>query len=112
MKQLLQSLASGKTDLSEMPCPSVPRGSLLIRSSCSLVSAGTERMLVDFGKANWLDKARLQPDKFQQVFDKARSDGVFHAFEAVQSKLDQAIPLGYSNVGSVVAIVRTSLASK
>tara|TARA_Y100001954_G_scaffold36019_1_gene34899 strand:- start:515 stop:2626 length:2112 start_codon:yes stop_codon:yes gene_type:complete len=104
MKQLLQSLASGNTDLPEVPCPSVPRGSLLVRSSCSLVSAGTERMLVDFSKANWLDKARQQPDKVQQVLDKARSEGVFNAFEAVQSKLDQAIPLGYSNVGSVVAV--------
>ena len=58
-----------------------------------LVSAGTERMLVDFGKASWIDKARQQPDKVQQVFEKARTDGLFTTLDAVQSKLDQPLPL-------------------
>ena len=104
MKQLLQSLTTGQTDLVDMPSPSVSSGRLLIRSSCSLVSAGTERMLIDFGKANLIDKARQQPDKVQQVFEKARSEGFSPAFEAVKSKLDQPISLGYSNVGLVVAV--------
>jgi predicted dehydrogenase/threonine dehydrogenase-like Zn-dependent dehydrogenase len=104
VKQLLQSLATGTSDLPELPAPAVARGQLLIRSSCSLVSAGTERMLVDFGKASWIDKARQQPDKVQQVLEKARTDGLFTTLDAVRSKLDQPLPLGYCNVGTVVAV--------
>jgi predicted dehydrogenase/threonine dehydrogenase-like Zn-dependent dehydrogenase len=104
VKQLLHSLATGATDLPELPAPAVPRGQLLICSSCSLVSAGTERMLVDFGKASWIDKALQQPDKLQQVLEKARTDGLFTTLDAVRSKLDQPLPLGYCNVGTVVAV--------
>ena len=104
MKQLLQSLATGASDLPELPAPAVGRGQLLIRTSCSLVSAGTERMLVDFGKGSWIDKARQQPDKVQQVLEKVRTDGPFTTLESVRSKLDQPLPLGYCNVGTVVAV--------
>ena len=104
MKQLLQSLSTGDSDLPDLPSPAVARRQLLIRSSCSLVSAGTERMLVDFGKANLIDKARQQPDKVQQVLEKARADGLFTTLDAVRSKLDQPLALGYCNVGTVVAI--------
>ncbi len=104
MKQLLQSLTTGNSDLPELPAPVLPRGQLLIRSSCSLISAGTERMLIDFGKSNWIDKARQQPDKMQQVLVKARTDGLFSTLDSVRSKLDQPLPLGYCNVGSVVAV--------
>jgi predicted dehydrogenase/threonine dehydrogenase-like Zn-dependent dehydrogenase len=76
----------------------------LIRTSCSLVSAGTERMLVDFGKASWIDKARQQPDKVQQVLEKARTDGLFTTLDAVRSKLDQPLPVGYCSVGTVLAV--------
>jgi predicted dehydrogenase/threonine dehydrogenase-like Zn-dependent dehydrogenase len=104
VKQLFQSLATGSTDLPELPAPAVGRGQLLIRSSCSLVSAGTERMLVDFGKAGLIDKARQQPEKVQQVLLKARTDGLFTTLNAVRSKLDQPLPLGYCNVGTVLAV--------
>jgi predicted dehydrogenase/threonine dehydrogenase-like Zn-dependent dehydrogenase len=104
MKQLLQSLSTGASALPELPAPSVARGHLLISSACSLVSAGTERMLVDFGKASWIDKARQQPDKVQQVLEKVRTDGLFTTLDAVRSKLDQPLPLGYCNVGTVVAV--------
>jgi predicted dehydrogenase/threonine dehydrogenase-like Zn-dependent dehydrogenase len=104
VKQLFQSLATGASDLPELPSPAVGRGQLLILSSCSLVSAGTERMLVDFGKATWIDKARQQPDKVQQVLEKARADGLFTTLGAVRSKLEQPLPLGYCNVGTVVGV--------
>lgn len=76
MKQILQNLKDGRTELVEVPCPRVGAGALLIRTARSLVSVGTERMLVDFGKANLLDKVRQQPDKVRQVLDKARTDGL------------------------------------
>jgi predicted dehydrogenase len=104
MQQILQSLASGRILLEEIPVP-VPRSnSVLIRTTRSLISSGTERMLVDFGRAGWLEKVRQQPDKARQVLDKARTDGVLATIEAVRSKLDQPIPLGYCNVGRVVAV--------
>jgi predicted dehydrogenase/threonine dehydrogenase-like Zn-dependent dehydrogenase len=104
MQQVIQSLANGTTSVENLPAPALPRGQLLIRSSCSLVSAGTERMLVDFGKADWFSKARQQPDKVQQVLEKARTDGLITTMEAVRSKLDQPLALGYCNVGTVVAL--------
>ncbi len=74
---------------------------MLIRTTTSLISAGTERMLIDFGKAGWLDKARQQPDKVKQVIDKIKTDGPLPTLEAVHAKLDQPLPLGYCNVGIV-----------
>ena len=71
MKQLLQSLKDGSTELVEVPAPKVGAGSNLIRTTCTLVSAGTERMLVEFGKSNLIKKARSQPDKVRMVIDKA-----------------------------------------
>jgi predicted dehydrogenase/threonine dehydrogenase-like Zn-dependent dehydrogenase len=104
MKQVLQSLRNGATTVAEVPCPAASPGSLLIGSSVSLISAGTERMLVDFGRGSLLDKVRQQPDKVRQVLEKMRTDGVATTLEAVQSKLDQPLALGYCNVGRVLEV--------
>jgi len=102
MKQILQSLKTGATEVAEVPCPTARRGQLLIRTSRTLVSVGTERMLVEFGKAGWIEKARQQPDKVRMVLDKIKTDGLMPTLEAVFNKLDQPLPLGYCNVGSVM----------
>jgi predicted dehydrogenase/threonine dehydrogenase-like Zn-dependent dehydrogenase len=102
MKQILQNLSSGKTSVVDVPCPENIEGSLLIKSSKSIVSAGTERMLVDFGRSSLVNKARQQPDKVKMVFDKVKSDGLMPTIEAVRSKLDQPIPLGYCNAGVIL----------
>lgn len=104
MKQILQNLKTGTTEVVDVPCPRPGRGQLLIRSSCTLVSAGTERMLVEFGKAGWISKARQQPDKVRMVLDKIAVDGLLPTMEAVFNKLDQPLPLGYCNVGRVAAV--------
>lgn len=104
MKQVLQSLRDGSTEVADVPSPGVSRGHLLIRTSATLVSAGTERMLVEFGKANWFEKARQQPDKVRMVLDKMRTDGIASTLDAVRSKLDQPLALGYCNVGTVIEI--------
>jgi predicted dehydrogenase/threonine dehydrogenase-like Zn-dependent dehydrogenase len=104
MRQILQNLKTGVTELADVPCPLVGPGQLLIRTSRSLISAGTERMLVDFGKANLVDKARQQPDKVRIVLDKLRTDGVMATLNAVRNKLDQPLPLGYCNAGVVVEL--------
>ena len=104
MKQILQSLKNGETELAEVPVPMIKSGALLIKSSCSLISTGTERMLLNFGKANWIDKARQQPDKVKQVLQKIKTDGLMPTVDKVFSKLDNPVALGYSNVGTVLEV--------
>lgn len=104
MKQIIQNLKNGQTILEEVPAPEVRSGSVLIRTTHSLVSLGTERMLVEFGKANLIQKARQQPEKVKQVLDKVRTEGLIPTLEAVFNKLEQPIPLGYCNVGEVITI--------
>jgi predicted dehydrogenase len=104
MKQILQDLRSGATLLEDVPCPGTKPGHVLIRTTHSLVSAGTERMLVEFGKANWIDKARQQPDKVRAVLDKIATDGLAPTVAAVLNKLNQPLPMGYSNAGIVIGV--------
>jgi predicted dehydrogenase/threonine dehydrogenase-like Zn-dependent dehydrogenase len=104
MKQIIQSFKTGETILEEVPAPLVRKGAVLIRTSRSLVSLGTERMLVEFGKSNLFQKARQQPDKVKQVLDKIKTDGLLPTMEAVFSKLGEPLPLGYCNVGQVIAV--------
>jgi len=104
MKQILQSFKSGDTLLEEVPSPVISRGTVLIQTTHSLVSLGTERMLVEFGKSNLVSKALQQPDRVKQVLGKIKSEGLLPTLEAVFSKLEQPLPLGYCNVGKVVAV--------
>lgn len=104
MKQILQDLSNGKTLLLESPAPATKKGTLLISSSKSLISVGTERMLVEFAKSSYIKKATQQPDKVKMVIDKVKTDGLFSTIDAVKSKLAQPLPLGYSNVGIVSAV--------
>lgn len=104
MKQVLQSLKTGTTEVADIPCPAPGRSHLLIGTRRTLVSAGTERMLVDFGKASFIDKARQQPDKVRMVLDKIRTDGLLPTVAAVRNKLDQPLPMGYCNVGTVLQV--------
>ena len=104
MKQIIQDLKSGATILEEVPVPQVKAGYVLIQTTRTLVSLGTERMLVEFGKANLIDKARQQPDRVKQVLEKIKTDGMIPTLEAVFNKLNQPLPLGYCNVGKVVAV--------
>ncbi len=104
LKQIIQSFKTGQTVLEEVPAPAVRRGQVLIQTTRSLVSVGTERMLVEFGKANLFQKARQQPDRVKQVLDKIKTDGLKPTLNAVFNKLGQPLPLGYCNVGRVIAV--------
>lgn len=104
MKQIIQSFKTGETILEDVPSPQISRGKVLIQTTRSLVSLGTERMLVEFGKANLISKARQQPDKVKQVLDKIKTEGLMPTLEAVFNKLGEPLPLGYCNVGKVIAI--------
>lgn len=104
MKQVLQDLRNGTTLVAEAPAPCAAHGYLLIQTTQSLISAGTERMLVGFGKASYIEKARQQPEKVRMVLEKIQTDGLITTIEAVQSKLAQPLPLGYCNVGVVAEV--------
>lgn len=104
MKQILQSFKTGITELAELPSPAVKPGQLLIQTTRSLVSLGTEKMLVEFGKASLIQKARQQPDKVKMVLDKIKTEGLMPTVETVFNKLEQPLPLGYCNVGKVIEV--------
>ena len=104
MKQIIQDLKNGDTILEEVPVPMVKSGNVLIKTTKTLVSLGTEKMLVEFGKANFIQKAKQQPDKVKMVLDKVKTDGLKPTLDAVFNKLGQPLPLGYCNVGEVVAV--------
>ncbi len=104
MKQIVQNLKSGVLETLDVPCPQVARGHLLIQSRSSLISSGTERSLVEFGRANLLSKARQQPERVKQVWDKIKADGLWTTMESVFSRLDEPMPLGYCNAGTVMEV--------
>jgi predicted dehydrogenase/threonine dehydrogenase-like Zn-dependent dehydrogenase len=104
MKQILQNMRSGETLVAEVPLPTPQAGEALVRTAASLVSAGTERMLVEFAGQSLLGKVRSRPDLAGQVIDKARREGLLTTLEAAFGRLDQPMPLGYSSAGTVVAL--------
>lgn len=101
MRQILQDMANGGTTVTEAPAPQCTSGHVLIVTTTSLISAGTERMLVGFGKASLIDKARQQPEKVKMVLEKVQIDGLLTTYDAVKSKLAQPLALGYCNVGVI-----------
>lgn len=104
MRQVLQNLKSGSVELVEVPAPLSQAGLLLVASRCSVLSAGTERMVVDFAEKSLLQKARSRPDLVRQTLEKARRDGVLATVEAVQNRLGQPMALGYSSAGTVLEV--------
>lgn len=102
MKQLLENLNGGDLRVQEVPCPQVTPAHLLIRTRASLISAGTESMLVEFGKANLVQKALQQPERVRQAWAKVKTDGVAATVDAVRARLDQPLSLGYCNAGVVL----------
>lgn len=107
MKQILQSYKTGELWLAEVPVPACKSNGVVIQTTTSFVSAGTERMLVDFAKKNIIGKALAMPDQVKKVLRKMKSEGILSTLEKVQAKLDQPIPLGYSCAGVVEEVGRT-----
>ena len=104
MKQVIQSAKSGKLSLRDVPEPRVRSGHLLVATRASLISAGTERLVIDFARKSLAAKASARPDLVRKVIDKARRDGIVSTFKTVMARLDEPLPLGYSAAGQVVAV--------
>jgi predicted dehydrogenase len=102
MKQVVQEIGTGKTRVADVPAPACGDGQVLVSTRASLISAGTERYVVDLAKASLFEKARRRPDQVRRVLEKARTEGLRHTLEQVRAKLDEAMPLGYSAAGIVV----------
>jgi predicted dehydrogenase/threonine dehydrogenase-like Zn-dependent dehydrogenase len=104
MKQLLQSISTGKATVVDVPTPQAHAGEILVHVGASLVSAGTERMVVEFAEKNVLKKALARPDLVQQVIDKASREGIVSTLSSVRRRLDTDMALGYSNAGAVMEV--------
>src|SRR5512140_1867865 len=104
MKQLLQNMRDGKAIVEDVPVPVVKGGYALVQTAASLVSAGTERMVVEFAEKSLVGKARSRPDLVKQVIDKARREGLVGTVQAAFDRLDQPMALGYSSAGTIVAL--------
>jgi len=104
MKQIIQYLNQTDVTLIETPIPKINKNNILVKTNLSLISSGTEKMLTDFAKANLLEKAKQQPDKLQEVLSKLNTDGIYATYEAVSSKMDVPLEMGYCNVGEVIEV--------
>src|SRR5512147_2223964 len=104
MKQLLQNVKTGKSTIENVPMPTPRDGQALVKIESSLVSAGTERMVVEFAEKNYLGKARSRPDLVKQTLDKAKREGILPTVQAVFNRLDQPMALGYSSAGTIIGL--------
>ncbi len=104
MKQLLQNIKTGQATIADVPIPAPRVGQALVKVAASLVSAGTERMVVEFAEKSLVGKARSRPDLVKQVLDKAKREGLVNTMQAALNRLDQPMALGYSSAGTVVAL--------
>ncbi|HEY5903002.1 MAG TPA: bi-domain-containing oxidoreductase, partial [Anaerolineales bacterium] len=104
MKQLLQNMRDGKAVVEDVPMPTARRGMALVQTAASLVSAGTERMVVEFAEKSLVGKARSRPDLMRQVLEKAQREGVISTMQAALNRLDQPMALGYSSAGTIIAL--------
>ena len=106
MKQLLQNIKNGRTTIEDVPVPTPRDGMALVKTAASLVSAGTERMVVEFAEKSLVGKARSRPDLVKQILDKARREGLIPTMQAAFNRLDQPMALGYSSAGTIIALGR------
>ena len=106
MKQIVQSARSGKLEVKDVPRPQAGQGEILVQTRASLISAGTDRLTVDFAKKSLAGKAKARPDLVKKVVAKAKTDGLEATIHAVLSRLDEPLPLGYSAAGTVVEVGR------
>ena len=112
MKQLLQNIKSGNTIVEDVPAPTPQAGMALVKVAASLVSAGTERMVVEFAEKGYLGKVRSRPDLANQTLDKIKREGVMPTLQAVFNRLDLTMPRGYSSAGTIIALAKIGMASR
>ena len=101
MKQVVQSVGDGALRVVEVPAPSIGPAEVLVATTRSLLSTGTEKAVRELASASLLDKARARPDLVRQVLRKARDEGIRSTMNAVRTRLDEDMALGYSASGVI-----------
>ena len=101
MLQVVQDISSGKTTVRQLPDPIASAGHVVVANAASLVSAGTERYVVELARKSLLAKARARPDHVRRVLQKIKAEGLLPTARQVLAKLDEPMPLGYSSAGKV-----------
>jgi predicted dehydrogenase/threonine dehydrogenase-like Zn-dependent dehydrogenase len=104
MKTVLQNVKTGVIAVEEIPPPIARPGGVVVRNAASLVSAGTEKSVLEFSKANYLQKARQRPDLVRKVLLRAKNEGLWQTYQIVSNLIDQPIQLGYSSAGVVTSV--------
>jgi len=104
MKQVLQNFKSGELEIADVPAPALRLGGVLVRNVNSFISAGTERMLIDFAEKSLIGKAKERPDLVKQLINKARREGIINTLQQAMNRLDTLMPLGYSSAGMVIDV--------
>ena len=102
MKQIYQNFNNGNLELHDTPRPNIKKDYVIIETINSLISRGTEKMLIDFGKSNLIAKAISQPDRVKEVLNKVSTEGIYSTFNKVHLKLNEPLLMGYCNVGYVI----------
>ncbi len=102
MKQVLQSYKTGELAVVDVPSPAAKPGFVVVQNASSLVSAGTEKHMLEMAKKSLVGKAMARPDLVRQVVAKARAEGVLEAYHQAVNRLDTPVPLGYSSAGTVI----------
>jgi NADPH:quinone reductase-like Zn-dependent oxidoreductase len=102
MRQIVQSYKHGRLSLGDLPEPGCKAGGVLVRNIASLISPGTEKLMIEMGQKSLLGKARARPDLVRQAWAKARKEGFFSVFKEAMNRLDEPLPLGYSAAGVVL----------
>jgi len=104
MKQIIQNYKTGELSVEEVPKPTLKSGGILVENHYSLVSAGTEKTIIDFAKKSLVGKAKSRPDLLKQVIDKMKTDGLITTYKSAMRRLGEPVPLGYSSVGEVIEV--------
>lgn len=104
MKQVIQNYKTGELKLVEVPPPSIKKGFVLVKNVNSLISAGTEKYMIEMAKKSLIGKARERPDLVRQVISKIQTEGILETYKAVMARLDAPVPLGYSSAGIVIDV--------
>lgn len=104
MKQVILSYRTGALSVVDVPAAAIRQGMVLVRNVNSVVSAGTEKLVIDLAQKSLAGKALARPDQVKRVINKARTDGILEAYQRAANRLDTPVPLGYSCAGEVATI--------
>ena len=104
MKSVVQPVNGGPVSVLDVPRPAISSTEVLVRTTASVISPGTERAVTTLAQSSLLAKARARPDLVRQVVRKARTDGIAATTQAVRGRLAEDLPLGYSAAGQVVEV--------